>query len=226
MEHILNYIVVPVNSDIYIKDPLSSDLGKKIINQSLELIEDLGMESFTFKKLSEKVGSTEGAIYRYFENKHKLLLYLTTWYWGWLEHHLVFSISNLDDPHEKMKVIIQLLVEGPTYKENIYIDIETLRGIVTEESYKAFLTKEVDVENRNGYFKQFYKLSERITQIVRELNPNYKYPKTLVSTLLESTLLHAFFMKHMPMMTESGLKGTDKLSFYYDLVFKTIKDEN
>lgn len=226
MEQILTHIVVPVNSDIYIKDPLSSELGKKILHHSLELLVELGMESFTFKKLSEKVGSTEGAIYRYFENKHKLLLYLTAWYWGWLEHHLVFSISNLSDPYEKMKVVIHLLVEGPIFKESMYMDIETLRIVVTEESYKAFLTKEVDIENKNGYFKQFYKLSERITQIIRQLNPNYKYPKTLVSTLLESTLLHAFFIKHMPMLTEAGLKGNDKLSFYYDLVFKTIKDEN
>ncbi|WP_375583541.1 TetR/AcrR family transcriptional regulator [Cyclobacterium xiamenense] len=225
MEQILTQIVVPVNQEIYLKDPLSSDLGKRIIQEGTELIETLGMEGFNFKKLSEKVGSTEAAIYRYFENKHKLLLYLTNWYWGWLEHNLVFVTANLHDPRDKMRVAIQLLVEGPVYKENVYIDIQKLRVLVTEESYKAFLTKEIDAENSNGLFTQFYRLTDRIAQIIKEINPRYSYPKTLVTTLVESTLLHAFFLRHMPKMTESGLKSDQKMGFYFDLVFKTLKDE-
>ncbi len=225
MEKILSQIVVPVNNDIYLKDPLSSELGKRIIQHSPQLITELGLECFNFKHLSKKVGSTEAAIYRYFENKHKLLLYLTTWYWGWLEHNLVFSTTNLSDPKEKMKSAIKLLVEGPTYQDNQYMDIKHLRVLVTEESYKSFLTKEVDNENKNGYFMQFYRFSERIAAIIHEVNPNYKYPKTLVSTLVESTLLHAFFLKHMPKMTESSLKGEEKVNFYYQLAFKAIKDE-
>lgn len=226
MDQILNSIVVQVHDEIYLKDPLSSALGKKIINQSLELIADLGMEGFTFRKLAEKIGSTEGAIYRYFENKHKLLLYHTAWYWGWLEHHLVFSITNMEDPHEKMKVAIRLLVEGPKNKENQYLDSVLLTQVVTEESYKSFLTKEVDIENKNGYFKFFQRISKRLADIIHEINPNYPYPKTLASTLMESTLLQAFFLKHMPAMTELSVKGDEKVDFYHELVFKTLKDEN
>ncbi len=226
MDKILNSIVVQVNDEVYLKDPLSSELGKRIIRESLLLILELGMEGFTFRKLSEKVGSTEGAIYRYFENKHKLLVYLTAWYWGWLEHHLVFSITNLSDSKEKMKIAIRLLVEGPVNKQNQYLDPVVLTQIVTEESFKTFLTKEVDAENENGFFKHFHGLSSRIVAIVKEINPSYKYPKTLVSTLMESTLLHAFFRKHMPSMTEIGLQGDQKVDFYYELVFKTLKNEN
>jgi AcrR family transcriptional regulator len=201
-------------------------LGKDIVQKSIDMMLELGFENFTFKKLSVAVGCTEAAIYRYFENKHKLLVYLTAWYWGWLEHHLVFSITNLYDPKEKMKIAIRLLVEGPVNKQNQYLDPVVLTQIVTEESYKTFLTKEVDVENKNGFFKHFHGLSSRIVTIVKEINPSYKYPKTLVSTLMESTLLHAFFRKHMPSMTEIGLSGDQKVDFYYELVFKTLKDEN
>ncbi|MDN3688391.1 TetR/AcrR family transcriptional regulator [Cyclobacterium jeungdonense] len=225
MEQILARMVVPINQEIYLKDPLSSDLGKRILRESPELIESLGMEGFNFKRLSEKVGSTEAAIYRYFENKHKLLLYLTSWYWGWLEHYLVFATANLHDPMAKMKMAIRLLVEGPVYQNNLYLDIQKLRVLVTEESYKAFLTKEIDTENSNGLFTQFYRFTERIATIISEINPNYAYPKTLVSTLVESTLLHAFFLRHMPKMTESGLEGDQKMGFYVDMVFKTLKDE-
>lgn len=226
MDQILKSIVVQVNDDVYLKDPLSSALGKKIIKESLLLIADLGMEGFTFRKLAGHVGSTEGAIYRYFENKHKLLVYLTAWYWGWLEHHLVFYISNLTDPREKMRIAIRLLVEGPTSKENQYLDPVMLTQIVTEESYKSFLTKGVDTENRNGYFRHFHRLASRIADIAHEINPAYRYPKTLASTLMESTLLHAFFRRHMPSLTEAGVKGDQKLDFYYELVFKTLSDES
>lgn len=225
MEQILTRIVVPVNEDIYLKDPLSSDLGKRILKEGPELIEKLGLEGFNFKKLSEKVGSTEAAIYRYFENKHKLLLYLTSWYWGWLEHYLVFATANLHDPMDKMKMAIRLLVEGPEYQNNLYLDIQKLRVLVTEESYKAFLTKEIDTENNNGLFSQFYRFTERIATIIKEINSDYAYPRTLASTLVESTLLHAFFLRHMPKMTESGLEGDQKMGFYVDMVFKTLKDE-
>ncbi|WP_209330270.1 TetR/AcrR family transcriptional regulator [Lunatimonas salinarum] len=226
MDQILNSIVVQVTDEVYLKDPLSSELGKKIIHESLFLIADLGMEGFTFKKLADRVGSTEGAIYRYFENKHKLLVYLTAWYWGWLEHHLVFYISNLADPYEKMRIAIKLLVEGPHTKKNQYLDPEMLTQIVTEESYKSFLTKEVDIENQNGYFKHFHRLSARLVALVKEINPSYKYPKTLISTLMEATLLHAYFRKHMPAMTEVGLVGDEKVDFYNELIFKTLKNES
>lgn len=226
MEQLLTTIVVQVTDEVYLKDPLSSELGRKIIHESLYPIAELGMEAFTFRKLAERVGSTEGAIYRYFENKHKLLVYLTAWYWGWLEHHLVFYISNLTDPREKMRIAIKLLVEGPETKKNQYLDPEMLIQIVTEESYKSFLTKEVDVENQNGYFKHFHRLSGRLVDLVREINPSYRFPKTLVATLMESTLLHAFFRRHMPSMTELGQHGDNKVDFYNELIFKTLSNEN
>ena len=41
-----------INSTIYLRDPESSELGKKIIKHSIDLIYELGFESFTFKKSS------------------------------------------------------------------------------------------------------------------------------------------------------------------------------
>lgn len=40
------------------------------------MIYKTGYEAFTFKKLAEDIGTTEAGIYRYFENKYKLLVYL------------------------------------------------------------------------------------------------------------------------------------------------------
>ena len=44
-----------------------------IIEISIQLIADLGIQGFTIKNLSKRVGVTEGAIYRHFESKAEIL---------------------------------------------------------------------------------------------------------------------------------------------------------
>ena len=222
MESILKKIRVEVNSNLFLKDPFSSELGVLIVQEGAHLIQELGMEHFTFKKLGAKIGSTEAAIYRYFENKHKLLLYLSAWYWAWLEHNLVFGTANQADPVERLSVAIRLLVEGPVYKQNDFLDPEILRGIVINESIKGFLTKEVDLEHESGIFSQVYKFGDRISSIITELNPDYLYPKTLVSTILESSLLQSFNSQHLPGMLDAGPESKDRYQFFYQLVTKAI----
>ena len=102
MQNVLSNIIISVNDKLYVKNPETSDLGKKIIEQSILLIDEIGFENFTFKKLGEKINSNESSIYRYFESKHKLMLYLSSWYWGWMEYKLVFATNNLANPMEKL----------------------------------------------------------------------------------------------------------------------------
>ena len=222
MESILKKMRVEVNSKLFLKDPFSSELGVLIVQEGSQLIQELGMEHFTFKKLGAKIGSTEAAIYRYFENKHKLLLYLSAWYWAWLEHNLVFGTANQADPVERLSIAIRLLVEGPIYKQNDFLDPEILRSIVINESIKGFLTKEVDLEHESGIFSQVYKFGDRISSIITELNPDYLYPKTLVSTILESSLLQSFNSQHLPGMLDAGPDSKDRYQFFYQLVTKAI----
>ena len=73
MDLILSNITITVNDKLYVKNPETSALGKKIIENSILLIDEIGFENFTFKKLGEIIGSNESSIYRYFESKHKLL---------------------------------------------------------------------------------------------------------------------------------------------------------
>ena len=103
-------ININVGSELYLKNPDSSDLGKKIISNSILLIDELGFEVFTFKKLSIKINSPESSIYRYFENKHTLLIYLVSWYWKWIEYQLVFATANINSSKEKLIKSITILV--------------------------------------------------------------------------------------------------------------------
>jgi len=103
METLFANFKIQINPKIYVKDPETSALGKKIIEHSILLINEIGFENFTFKKLGDLIGSNESSIYRYFENKHKLLIYLSSWYWSWMEYKLVFTTSNIQNPEEKFK---------------------------------------------------------------------------------------------------------------------------
>ena len=78
MHHTLFRFTPNIRNDIYLKDPTSSLLGNNLMRHSIDLIDEVGLEEFNFKKLAQKTGTTEATIYRYFENKHKLLLYLTS----------------------------------------------------------------------------------------------------------------------------------------------------
>ena len=64
------------------------------INTTFLNMVEIGFESFTFKKLAAKIESTEASVYRYFENKHKLLIYLVSWYWNWVEYRLDMEITH------------------------------------------------------------------------------------------------------------------------------------
>ena len=47
-----------VNENLYVKDPENSEVGRAIVKYSIELIYQTGFESFTFKKLAQKINST------------------------------------------------------------------------------------------------------------------------------------------------------------------------
>ena len=143
MQELLRNIQIRVNDKIYIKDPESSELGKSIISASIKLIKELGLESFTFKKLATELETTESTIYRYFENKHKLLIYLISWYWGWMEYNMVLSSINIVDPIERLKNTIDTIC-NPLKREiaHEYFILEPLHEIIIEESLKAFFDQE------------------------------------------------------------------------------------
>ncbi|UEG49026.1 TetR/AcrR family transcriptional regulator [Ferruginibacter lapsinanis] len=98
-----------VNEAIYLRNPESRDVGKKIVKQRIDLINELGFENFTFKKLAIEVGTTEAIICRYFENKRRLLLYIISWYWCFMDFLLDCQLQNVTDNKQKLRSIIRLL---------------------------------------------------------------------------------------------------------------------
>lgn len=207
MIKLLSNLKIAVPDKIYIKDPESSDLGKRIIEHSILLIDELGFDSFTFKKLGVKIGSNESSIYRYFESKHKLLLYLTSWYWAWIEYHLVFATFNISDAEIQLTKAIEIV--SRTVEQDVsfsHINEVALNRIIINEYSKSYLTKEVDSENKEGYFVIYKRLVSRLKEMILKVNPNYKYPTSLASTILEGALHQHFLKDHFSSITDCNDK--------------------
>lgn len=222
MQNIFLNIIINVNDKLYVKNPETSELGKKIIENSILLIDDIGFENFTFKKLGEKIGSNESSIYRYFESKHKLLLYLSSWYWGWMEYRLVFATNNINNPLEKLKIAIQLVTEEVLDdNDTLYINEAILYKIIVSEFTKTLLTKEVDEENKIGYFLVYKRVINRIIAIINEVNPNYAFAKSLASSIVEGALHQHFLKNHLKTITNSD-NDNSPTDFYINMIEKIL----
>jgi AcrR family transcriptional regulator len=216
---------IKMNEALFLRDPESSELGKNILKHSIQLISKSGFESFTFKKLAEDIGTTEAGIYRYFENKHKLLVYLTAWYWGWLEFQISFHTNNIEDPAVKLKRVITLLATAVEDDEQTnYINESLLHQIIIAEGSKAFLTKQVEEDNKQHFFKPYKDLCAVVGTIISECNPTYKYPRSLASTIVEMAHFQNFFMNNLPSLTDFGKTKEEReiISFLNDLVFASL----
>lgn len=225
MEGFLSNIKIEVNDKTYLKDPESSELGLRIISGSIDLIDEIGFEVFTFGKLAKFIKSTEASIYRYFESKHKLLLYITNWYWSWMEYRIAFGLANISSPEERLTKAIHILTESVKEDSSFgHINEVKLNRIINTESSKAYLTRHVDKENKDGIFVTYKELVAQIGSIVHEINPDYKYPHMLVSTIIEGTHLQRYFAEHLPRLTDQ-IEGEDSIrTFSIDLVIKAIKE--
>ena len=222
MQHILSNIKITINEKLYVKDPETSELGRNILKKSIELVDKIGFEAFTFKKLGEQIQSNESSIYRYFENKHKLLMYLSSWYWSWMEYRIIFATANVIDPFQKLEKAIQIVTENIADDEATpYINEQLLHRIIIEEFTKTMRTKNVDDENKAGFFLVYKRVINRLVSIIEEINPDYAYSKSLASTVVESALHQQFLKQHLKTITNFSENDCSS-AFFIDLVKKTI----
>jgi AcrR family transcriptional regulator len=224
MERTFLNLQVSLNKNLYLKDPITSELGNNILNGSIELIDLLGFERFTFKKLASEIQTTEASIYRYFENKNKLLLYLTNWYWGCIATRLLFETNNISDPEIRLRKAVHILTSFPNpEKESLLKNEQMLKQIVINEAIKVVITKDVDQENKVGIFGIYKDVVNTVAGIIIEINKDYPYPNMLVSNMIEGSNQQRFFVEHLPRLTNTANERDLVEGFFQDLVFKAIK---
>ena len=217
-----------LSENLFIRDPQATDLGQNILQNSIKMLDKLGFEEFTFKKLANAIGSTEASIYRYFENKHKLLIYLIDWYWTWLEYKIDFHINNIQEPEKRLKMCLEKLSQEKAFDPNVaYVDERALERIVSAEFEKTFLTKQVDADNKEGLFLPYKSLCKKIAGVIREVSPKYEFPHSLASTVLLMVKHQLFYAQHLPTLSDNKFDPKNHHKKLYilleNMVFKTIR---
>ncbi|WP_233752621.1 TetR/AcrR family transcriptional regulator [Flavilitoribacter nigricans] len=202
-------------------------MGRNIIKHGILLVDEIGFEQFTFKKLAERIQSTEASVYRYFENKHNLLTYLVAWYWEWVSFQIDFHIMNISDPEQKLRIAIQSLVEASMENPAVdFVNESVLHRVVIDEGTKVYRTKQVDEENKDGFFIKYKALVKKVADLILEVNPKFPYPFALASTLFEMANDHVYFAQHLPQLTDIKING-ENLSEVREMidfmVFKLVK---
>lgn len=223
-------VQIQPNEKLYVRDPTQSEVGRNIIRHGVTMIEKLGFEEFTLKKLANKLKTNESSIYRYFANKHRLLLYLVDWYWRWMEYLITVHTNNIQDPYKKIDIILDILLlkiddtwaGAPEFDKNI------LNQLVIKEGSKAYLTSHVTEDNKQQLFKSYKDLCARIAAIFLEVNPNYKYSRSLTSTVLEMVHHQYFFMHNLPRLTDFGdtKDESEIINYLKELIKSALKGGN
>ncbi len=221
-------IQVKVNEQLYIRNPELSELGKNILSNGIHMIDQLGLEEFTFKKLATQLSTNESSIYRYFESKHRLLLYYFEWYWRWMDYQLTYNVKNVKDPVEKIDIFIHVLMlkKEDMIQEGEEVDKEALHRIIIKEASKTYLTKQVVEDNQKKFFKPYKDFTAKLSDIILEHNPDYKYSHSLSSTLIETSHAQYFFMQNLPSLTDFGISKdvNEVISFLKELAYSCKKN--
>ncbi len=224
-QEVAERVRLQVDPKFHLKDPTTSAIGLAIVGQSILMIDEMGYEAFTLRKLAERIGTTEASVYRYFKNKHRLLLYLIAWYWAWMEYRLMIATVNVVDPRERLRLALRELTRSIEDDALIpHIDESVLYRVVVAESSKVYLHRDVADENRDGLFHSYKRLCRVVADLISEVSPTYAYPVALVSTVVESSHLQRYFAEHLPRLTDVDRLRPDwsTTEFLTEMVFKAI----
>jgi AcrR family transcriptional regulator len=201
---------IALNDKLYLRDPQDSRLGRNILRHGIALLDELGLEEFTFRKLAVRMDSTEASVYRYFANKHNLLVYLSSYYWAWIRYNIDTENRHIEEPLQRLEHILHILVNVASSESGVeYIDLKALHRVVVSESTKVYHTKSVDEENRQGFFLSYKELCWVIAETLIAVHADYPYPRALATTLMEMAKNHIHFAQHLPRLTDIQLEGDD-----------------
>ncbi len=203
------YLIEPA-SGLALRDT-SSPMGVRILAEGLALINEIGLEAFTFKKLAERIGCTEVTVYHYFANKQRLLQYFFQVYWLWLATHCQQEGRSIKDPLARLHGDIRALCGlWPADALATQFDPSALRELVINEGSKSFMHKNVDSDNKLKLFQPYKDLCAHIATELKACAPRIKSPRSFATTLVEMAHSLEFAMHHLPALTELSVKRDRK----------------
>ena len=207
---------------LFLRDPESTELGRSVLAGGLDLMNSLGLEAFTFRKLAEEIGSTEVTIYKYFPNKHRLLQYYFQLYWLWLRQVCGREAERARDPQDALRRSIEAICGvWPADLPPLQLDPGALRRLVIDEGMKSYLHKNVDADNARRLFAPYEALSAFLAERLVACRRNVPMPRSFATTVIEMAHSLPFAMEHLPSLTElSSRKDLKQLARH--LLHRTV----
>ena len=142
-----------------------------------------------------------------------------------MEYRLVFRMVNIESPEKRLEIAIKTLTE-PIEEDSDFSHINEIKlnRIVISDSSKIYFNKNVEEENSSGFFLKYKGLVQRVSDIILEIKPDFKYPHMLVSTIIEGAHHQRFFAEHLPRLTDVIENEDAVTSFYKEMAFRLLKD--
>lgn len=205
-----------------LRDPEGTELGRAMLAGGLDLMNELGLEAFTFRKLAARIGSTEVSLYKYFPNKHRLLQYYFQLYWLWLRHLCGREVERADDARDALRRVVEAICGAwPKQVPPLQLEPAALRRLVIGEGMKSYLHRNVDDDNARRLFTPYKELSAFVAARLTACRRDVPMPRSFATTVIEMAHSLPFAMEHLPSLTELGShKGLKHLSRH--LLHRTI----
>lgn len=128
----------------------------------------------------------------------------------------------ISSPQGKLVKAIEILTQEVIQDSNFsHINEVVLNKIVISEYSKSYLTKEVDAENKEGYFAIYKRLVLRLKDMIIEVHPGYSYPTSLSSMIIEGALHQHYLKDHFTAITDCG-KTVTPTAYFLDLIDQLI----
>ena len=218
----MSHIHLRPDPALSLKDPETSELGRSILADGLVLMNELGLEAFTFKKLAAHIGSTEVSLYKYFPNKHRLLQYYFQLYWLWLRRVCGRHAEKARDPREALDHVVEAICGvWPKGLPPMQIDPGALRLLLINEGMKSYLHKNVDDDNARRLFMPYKELSAFVAELMVACRKDVPMPRSFATTVIETAHSLPFAMEHLPSLTElSSRKDLKQLAAH--LLHRTV----
>jgi len=201
----------------YLKDPDSSETGRDIMVHGAAMMACGGIESFTFRKLAARAGITEATVYRYFSNKHQLLLFLLNRYWNALEYKAMLETVHINNPLARLHRLAELLT-GPVEETEKGEFAGHLYLIAMSESVKVHLGKETGTDWQKGMLNGYARITGLVAETLRTAHPEYPYPRAWAATFIDSAMQQQFLMRHLPELTEVQSSPVSLTGFLLSLI--------
>ena len=135
---------------------------------------------------------------------------------------MVIETYSITDTTEKLKKAIEVVTKT-TEQDNKYSHINEvlLNSIIINENSKVYYTKDVDEDNKEGFFMPYKRTIQRIADIILAYNPDYKFALSYASTMVEGSLHQHFIQQHFKSITNCNTTTTPT-DFFTDLTLKTV----